>query len=141
MKNFPTRYLRLTTRLLAQMKETMPEPVVRNLLNQIAEDLAQEYEGQMKGLSMEERLDFVKTMLGEEALPLNGKRRASSMKSTKFHAHITRSESAIQSLHRRSTLISKMLAVPAEKVQWILSGGTFCTYVVQLGEPQDDKST
>ncbi len=31
-ENFPTRYLRLTTRLLAQMKETMPEPVVRNLV-------------------------------------------------------------------------------------------------------------
>jgi hypothetical protein len=29
------------------------------------------------------------------------------------------------------TLISKMLAVPANKVQCILSGGAHCTYVVQ----------
>ena len=28
MERFPTKYLRLTTRLLAQMKETMPAPVV-----------------------------------------------------------------------------------------------------------------
>jgi hypothetical protein len=29
------------------------------------------------------------------------------------------------------TLISKMLALPANKVQCILDGGAFCTYVVQ----------
>ncbi len=28
MERFPTKYLRLTTRLLTQMKETMPAPVV-----------------------------------------------------------------------------------------------------------------
>src|SRR5260370_39286245 len=60
-EKFPTRYLRLTTRLLTQMKETMPEPVARDLFNHIAEDLATDYEGQMQGLSMEERLDFVKS--------------------------------------------------------------------------------
>src|SRR5512144_1978151 len=31
MEKFPTRYLRLTTRLLAQMKESMPGPVVSKL--------------------------------------------------------------------------------------------------------------
>ena len=64
MERFPTKYLRLTTRLLAQMKETMPAPVVAKLFNQIAEDLASEYSSQMQGLSMEERLDFVKELLG-----------------------------------------------------------------------------
>ena len=32
------------------------------------------------------------------------------------------------------TLISKMLALPANKVQCILDGGAFCTYVVQPAE-------
>lgn len=42
MERFPTKYLRLTTRLLTQMKETMPAPVVSQLFGQIAEDLAKE---------------------------------------------------------------------------------------------------
>src|SRR3990172_322531 len=66
MEKFPTKYLRLTTRLLAQMKESMPGPVIRNLFNQIAEDLASEYASQMQGLSMEERLEFVKDLLSQE---------------------------------------------------------------------------
>src|SRR5512141_3267223 len=62
MEKFPTRYLRLTTRLLSQMKESMPGPMVSQLFSQIAEDLASEYRDQMQGLSMEERLDFVRSM-------------------------------------------------------------------------------
>ena len=66
MERFPTKYLRLTTRLLTQMKETMPAPVVAKLFNQIAEDLASEYSSQIQGLSMEERLEFVKELLAQE---------------------------------------------------------------------------
>src|SRR5512139_1019859 len=60
MERFPTKYLRLTTRLLSQMKESMPAPVVANLFNQIAEDLAKEYASQVNGMSMEERLELIK---------------------------------------------------------------------------------
>jgi len=66
MEKFPTKYLRLTTRLLAQMKESMPGPVVAQLFNQIAEDLASEYTSQIQGMSMEERLEFVKELLAQE---------------------------------------------------------------------------
>src|SRR5512139_1503776 len=38
MEKFPTRYLRLTTRLLQQIKDTMPKPMIARLFNQIAED-------------------------------------------------------------------------------------------------------
>ncbi len=134
MENFPTRYLRLTTRLLTQMKETMPEPVVRNLFNHIAEDLAQEYEGQMKGLSMEERLDFVKTMLGEEGFTVEWEKKGKQYEIHEIscpYYQIGISHPEVCTVDQ--TLISKMLAVPAEKVQCILSGGTFCTYVVQAG--------
>ena len=66
MERFPTKYLRLTTRLLAQMKESMPAPAVTKLFSQVAEEMANDYSEQMKGLSMEERLDFVKAMLAHE---------------------------------------------------------------------------
>ena len=75
MEHFPTRYMKLTTRLLSQMKETMPGPVVAKLFNQIAEDLASEYTEDMKNLSMEERLDSSRICWDAKALPWNGKER------------------------------------------------------------------
>src|SRR3990172_3584961 len=77
MEKFPTKYLRLTTRLLAQMKETMPGPVVAKLFNQIAEDLASEYSSQIQGLSMEQRLDFLKDLLSQEGFTVEWEKKGS----------------------------------------------------------------
>jgi predicted ArsR family transcriptional regulator len=132
MEKFPTRYLRLTTRLLAQMKETMPAPVVSKLFSQIADDMASDYTDQVQGLGMEERLDFVKTLLAEEGFTVEWEK-----KGEQYHIHeISCPYYQIGISHPEvctvdQALISKMLALPAEKVQCILNGGAHCTYVVQ----------
>jgi predicted ArsR family transcriptional regulator len=132
MERFPTKYLRLTTRLLAQMKETMPGPMVSKLFNQIAEDLASEYSSQIQGLSMEERLEFVKELLAQEGFTVEWEK-----KDGEYQIHeISCPYYQIGVAHPEvctvdQTLISKMLALPANKVQCILDGGSHCTYVVQ----------
>jgi predicted ArsR family transcriptional regulator len=132
MEKFPTRYLRLTTRLLAQMKETMPGPVVSELFTQVAEDLASEYTDQVRGLSMEQRLDFVKTLLADEGFNVEWEK-----KGEQYHIHeiscpyyqIGVNHPEVCSVDQ--AVISKLLALPAEKVQCVLSGNAHCTYVVQ----------
>ena len=132
MERFPTKYLRLTTRLLAQMKESMPGPLVTKLFNQVAEDLASEYTSQIQGLSMEERLEFVKELLAQEGFTVEWEK-----KGGEYQIHeISCPYYQIGVAHPEvctvdQTLISKMLALPASKVQCILDGGAFCTYVVQ----------
>jgi len=132
MEKFPTKYFRLTTRLLNQMKETMPGPVVAKLFSQIAEDLASEYASRMQGLSMEERLDFVKEMLAQEGFTVewekkDGQYQIHEISCPYYQIGIAHPEVCTVD----QTLISKMLALPASKVQCILSGGSHCTYVVQ----------
>jgi predicted ArsR family transcriptional regulator len=132
MEHFPTRYLRLTTRLLAQMKESMPGPVVAKLFSQVAEDLASEYTDRLQGLGMEERLEFVKTLLAEEGFTVEWEKLGDE-----YHIHeISCPYYQIGVNHPEvctvdQALISKMLALPAEKVQCILNGNAHCTYVVQ----------
>jgi predicted ArsR family transcriptional regulator len=132
MERFPTKYLRLTTLLLAQMKETLPAMAVVKLFNQVAEDIAKEYSEQMKGLSMEERLDFVKDLLAQEGFTVEWEK-----KGGEYQIHeISCPYYQIGIAHPEvctvdQALISKMLALPANKVQCILNGGSHCTYVVQ----------
>ena len=135
MDKFPTRYLRLTTRLLAQMKESMPGPVVSKLFGQVAEDLANEYASDMQGMSMEERLDFVKDMLGDEGFTVewekkDGNYQIHEISCPYYQIGIAHPEVCTVD----QTLISKMLALPASKVQCILDGGSHCTYVVHPTE-------
>jgi DeoR family transcriptional regulator, suf operon transcriptional repressor len=132
MERFPTKYLRLTTRLLQQLKDTMPGPVVSKLFSQLAEDIASGYSDQMRGMEMEERLDFVKELLGEEGFTVEWEK-----KGGQYQIHeISCPYYQIGVKHPEvctvdQTLISKMLAVPAEKVQCILTGASHCTYVIQ----------
>ena len=117
------------------MKDTMPGPVVTELFNQIAEDMASHYSSDMRGLSMEERLNFVKEMLGREGFTVEWEK-----KGGQYEIHeISCPYYQIGVAHPEvctvdQTLISKMLALPANKVQCILSGAAHCTYVISPAE-------
>jgi predicted ArsR family transcriptional regulator len=131
MERFPTRYLRLTTRLLSQMKEKLPQPFVSEMFTQVATNLASEHEEQLKGLSVEERLNVMKDLLGEEGFMVEWEKR-----DQEYLIHeITCPYLQVGHVHPEictvdQTLISKMLAVPANKIQCILNGATHCTYVI-----------
>ena len=132
LEKFPTRYLRLTTRLLTQMKEKLPQPMIGDFFREVALNLASEHEQQLKGLSVEERLDALGDLLAEEGFVVEWERIGDE-----YHIHeITCPYLQVGQNHPEvcmvdQILISKMLAVPAEKIQCILSGAKHCTYVVQ----------
>ena len=132
MEKFPTRYLRLTSRLLDQLKSSLPQPMVKKLFTEMAASLAEDYALQMQGLSMEERLELIRELLAEEGFTVEWEK-----VKDQYRIHeITCPYLQIGQTHPEvctvdQTLISKMLAVPAEKVQCILDGSAHCTYVVQ----------
>jgi len=131
MEKFPTKYLRLTTRLLAQMKETMPGPVVSKLFNQIAEDLASEYSSQIQGMDMEERLDFVKELLAQEGFTVEWEKKGSDYQIHEIscpYYQIGIAHPEVCTVDQ--ILISKVLSVPTEKVKCILKGDSSCTYLI-----------
>jgi DeoR family transcriptional regulator, suf operon transcriptional repressor len=132
MERFPTRYLRLTSRLLDQLKSTMPEPLVSKLFLQMASDMAEDYTDQMKGLSIEKRLELAKTLLAEEGFNVEWEKDGNQYQIHEItcpYLQIGQSHPEVCTVDQ--TLISRMLAVPAEKVQCILSGDAKCTYIVQ----------
>lgn len=132
LERFPTRYLRLTTRLLSQMKEKLPGAVVGELFKDVATGLADQHEESLRGLGVEDRLDLVKTLLAEEGFVVEWEK-----KDDEYHIHeITCPYLQVGQQHPEicavdETLISRMLAVPANKIRCILSGASHCTYVVK----------
>ena len=139
MEKFPTRYLRLTVRLLQQLKETLPEPMVDKLFTQVADDLVKGYTSdlQLDGVSMEERLNIVKDLLGGEGFTMEW-----DLQDDGYHIrevncpyyHVGQNHPEVCAVDQ--TLISSMLSVPVEKVKCILDGDTFCTYIV----PKEQKA-
>lgn len=130
-ERFPTRYIRLTLRLLEQLKESMPEPMVGKLFTQIARDMASEYDREMEGLSMTDRLERMKELLSSEGFTVEVERQGDSYHIREVNCpyyHVGQNHPEVCSVDQ--ILISTLLNIPAQKVQCILHGDAYCTYVV-----------
>lgn len=135
MEQFPTKYLSLTNRLITQMKQSLSTPTVKQFFGQIGEDLVNEHMDEAKRLSMEERLDLIQDVLRQEGFTVewekkNGSYEIHEISCPYYQIGITHPEVCTVD----HTLISKMLALPVNKVQCILDGHAHCTYVVQPAE-------
>lgn len=132
-EKFPSRYIRLTIRLLEQLKDTMPKAMVGELFTKMAQELADEYASSslLRDMDMEQRLNYMKNLLGREGFNIEWERLGNE-----FHIHETscpyyhvgQDHPEVCSVDQ--ILISSVLSVPASKTKCILNGDTFCTYVV-----------
>ncbi|NTU74693.1 MAG: winged helix-turn-helix transcriptional regulator [Anaerolineaceae bacterium] len=136
VEKFPTSYLRLTTRLLDQIKDTLPKPVVERLFAQMADDLTAGQAVKLDGLNIEQKLDFIKTMLIEEGFGVEWEKRGDQYFINEVscpYYHIGQSHPEVCGVDQ--AVISKMLSIPAEKINCILRGDSLCTYVIQAPLP------
>lgn len=141
LEHFPTRYLRLTTRLLEQMKEHMPAVMVSKLFTEMASSLVQEYAwaAQLKGLSTEQRLELVKDLLRDEGFDIEWEQVGENYLIREVscpYLHVGQSHPEVCFIDQ--TLISAVLDLPTEKVKCVLDGDNLCTYMVPgAGQAQD----
>jgi len=141
IERFPSRYLRLTIRLLEQLKGTMPEPLVSQLFSQMAKDVAAEYESKVRGLPIEDRLNLVTDLLSSEGFTVEWESKGDEYHIREIscpYYRVGQSHPEVCSVDQ--TLISTMLSVPAEKVKCVLNGDAHCTYVVPKQYPLENKA-
>jgi DeoR family suf operon transcriptional repressor len=133
LEHFPTRYMRLTIRLLEQMKEHLAPSTVSELFSNIAEDMVENFTRttNKRGLSMEERLKLMQRLLADEGFNLEWERKGDQYHIREVNCpylHIGQNHPEVCRVDQ--TLISSVLEVPAEKIRCVLNGDSYCTYVV-----------
>ena len=131
LEQFPSRYLRLTLRLLEQLKGSMPEPMVNELFTQMAKDMASDFAAETDNMTMEERLDAVTSLLNQEGFTVEWEKQEDKYIIREVscpYFHIGQDHPEVCAVDQ--TLISTVLDVPTEKVKCLLNGDAHCTYVV-----------
>lgn len=63
---FPKRYVRLTSRLLDEMKDRLPEQVIAEIFGGVVDTVLREHRGEFEHLTLEQRLDYLVRLLSEE---------------------------------------------------------------------------
>ncbi len=133
LERFPTNYLRLTTRLLDQIKGTLPEPVVNELFAKMATELGADYAKKANNMAtMEERLDLVKELLAKEGFTVEWEKRDKQYQIHEItcpYYHVGQNHPEVCTVDQ--TLISTVLSIPVNKINCVLRGDTHCTYVIQ----------
>lgn len=143
VEHFPTRYVRLTVRLLEQLKETMPAAMVQKLFTQMATELANDFaaEANTQGLNMEERLDLVKSILQQEGFTIEWEQNGDEYQIREVscpYYYVGQDHPEVCAVDQ--ILISTMLSTPASKVKCILNGDSHCTYVVSEATPMEKQA-
>ena len=132
LERFPTKYLRLTTRLLNELKDTLPPQTISSIFKNMATSVASSYTGQAQDMSVEGRLNLVKDLLADEGFTVDWEKNGDHYLINEItcpYYHVGQSHPEVCTVDQ--TLISNVLAVPAEKINCVLKGDTHCTYAVQ----------
>jgi predicted ArsR family transcriptional regulator len=130
-EQFPTRYIRLTVRLLEQLKEALPAPVVERIFEQMAKEMASTYRSEAEGLTPEARLDLLRQLLNSEGFKVEVLKEGDDYiirESNCPYFHIGQNHPEVCSVDQ--TLITTILDVPAQKIQCLLHGDAHCTYII-----------
>ena len=133
VEQFPTRYVRLTVRLLEHLKESMPEAMVNKLFTQMAIGLAKDLSNgtETKNMSMTERLNLVKDLLNREGFSIEWEQLDDGYQIREAscpYYYVGQNHPEVCAVDQ--ILISTVLSVPAEKVKCILNGDNYCTYII-----------
>lgn len=138
-EQFPTRYIRLTVRLLEQLKETASPSFIRALFTQMAKDMADEYRTEAHHLTIDERIQLVRQLLSREGFSVVVEKQGDYYyirESSCPYYHIGQNHPEVCSVDQ--TLISTILDVPAQKIQCLLHGDSVCTYMIPVEEISED---
>ncbi len=140
LEKFPTRYLRLANRLLDQLKAALPEATVNQLFAQMAKDVVTGYTEHvdLAKMSMEERLDQLSSLLLNEGFTVEWERDGDQFLIHEIscpYYHVGENHPEVCTVDE--TLIANILLVPTQRINRVLNGDSFCTYVVNQAPNQN----
>ncbi len=131
-EKFPTSYLKLTGRLLNQLKSSMPPALVDSLFSSIALELSQDYIEQAKTMNLEEKLDLITTLLSKEGFSVEWEKQENNyllIENSCPYYHVGQEHPEICNVDK--TMISNILSIPVEKISCVLCGESHCSYLIK----------
>ena len=134
---FPTRYFRLTNRLLGEIKENLTDDALKLLLANVADSMAAAYAHQLEGLPLEKRLRRLAELLDEEGFSAEIERRGGELMIREMscpYLQIGMQHPEVCTIDQ--AFIAKALSLPVERVRCVLNGDAHCAFSVQMEDNQ-----
>jgi len=129
---FPKRYVRLTSRLIDEMKARLPQEVVQEVFDNVVLGVVDEHRGEYEHLEFEDRLDYLVKLLADEGFLASWETSDEGYLLTEYscpYISVGRSHTEICTIDKE--LIVNVLQVPVEQNSCMLDGGECCQFVLK----------
>lgn len=133
LERFPSRYYRLTNRILSRFKESIPPEELQSIFKEIAKDIASNHRQSLKNLTLEGKLNLLQELLDEEGFNVEWEKNKDHFVIHEIscpYFHVAQSHPEVCSMDQ--TLISELLEIPANKMNCILSGDHHCSFIIPI---------
>lgn len=137
LEMYPGRYLRLTNRLLDEVKDHISEDLLSQLFSGVATAMADEYAAQLAGLPLHDRLPRLMQMLAAEGFDAEYEWRDDRVIIREFgcpYLQVGRQHPEVCAVDTH--FIATALDLPVDRVKCLLDGDTHCTFSLRV---VDDK--
>lgn len=128
---FPKRYVRLTSRLLDEMKGNLPEGVVNRIFEGVVDTVLREHAGQFEHLPLEKRLDYLVQLLSEEGFLSTWERTKDGYRLVEYscpYLSIGNTHSEVCSFDKR--LMDGVLQLTVQQDSCMLHGANCCQFSI-----------
>ncbi|MFN2173788.1 MAG: helix-turn-helix transcriptional regulator [Candidatus Promineifilaceae bacterium] len=134
-EQFPKRYVRLTSRLLHELKIQLPSEAFNDVLISVVDSVLEERRGQFENLAIEERLDYLVSLLAEEGFLAHWQKTEDGYLVTEFSCpYLSLGEVHSEICTIDKELIINVLDAPVQQNSCMLDGGDCCQFLVKIEE-------
>jgi predicted ArsR family transcriptional regulator len=130
-EKFPTRYFHLTNSIIEQLKEMLSEKEVKNIFMGMADKLTAKYKTIISSMGIEERLDLLKNIMGQEGFDLKWEKKNNKYIIYEIHCpfyQVGKHHPEICVFDK--TLIANILSIPAKRIKHSKMENDLCKYTI-----------
>ena len=131
LDRFPAKYVHLSTRLLDELKSSLPADAIESMFSHMAEGIVAEYSAKLADKSLEEKMELLIEMLGAEGFMARWNRTGETISLTEYNCPYLRlGQKHPEVCAIDHALISQVMNASVEKTTCVLDGAEHCVYVI-----------
>jgi predicted ArsR family transcriptional regulator len=128
---FPKRYVRLTHRLLDEMKDRLPDEVIGQIFNGVVESVLEEHRGEFEHLPLEKRLDYLVELLSDEGFLSTWERTPGGYRLVEYSCpYLSIGSTHTEVCNFDTQLMSGVLQLNVQQDSCMLQGAHCCQFTI-----------
>jgi predicted ArsR family transcriptional regulator len=135
LERFPAKYVRLSERLLDELKTSLPSAAIEAMFARMAEGMVAEYATKLEGKTLEEKMELLVELLGAEGFMAQWNRTGETISLTEYNCpyiHIGQRHPEVCAIDQ--AVIQHVLSAEVERTTCVLNGADHCVFVITPGK-------